>query len=63
MRKEEKTQAVAELHEKFSRARVAFLAECTGLEGSEVTELRPPIRGPRAQFKVFQTTIPLIVTF
>jgi len=62
MRKEEKTQAVAELHEKFSRARVAFLAECTGLEGSEVTELRRQLRGAGAELKVVKNTLAVLAS-
>jgi large subunit ribosomal protein L7/L12 len=62
MRKEEKTQAVAELHEKFSRARVAFLAECTGLEGNEVTELRRQLRGAGAELKVVKNTLAVLAS-
>src|SRR3989338_5395394 len=62
MRKEEKTQAVGELHEKFSRARVAFLAECTGLEGSEVTELRRQLRGAGAELKVVKNTLAVLAS-
>lgn len=62
MRKEEKTQAVAELHEKFSRARVAFLAECSGLEGSEVTELRRQLRGAGAELKVVKNTLAVLAS-
>lgn len=62
MRKEEKTQAIAELHEKFSRARVAFLAECTGLEGNEVTELRRQLRGAGAELKVVKNTLAVLAS-
>jgi len=57
MKKEDKPAAVAELHEKFGRARVAFLAECTGLEGHEVTELRRQLRGAGAELKVMKNTL------
>jgi large subunit ribosomal protein L7/L12 len=62
MRKEEKTQAIAELHEKFSRARVAFLAECTGLGGNEVTELRRQLRGAGAELKVVKNTLAVLAS-
>lgn len=62
MRKEEKTQAIAELREKFSRARVAFLAECTGLEGNEVTELRRQLRGAGAELKVVKNTLAVLAS-
>src|SRR5438128_11299915 len=57
MRKEEKAQTIAELREKFTRARAAFLTECTGLAGHEVTELRRLVRGARAELKGVQNTL------
>src|SRR5207245_4119830 len=57
MRKEEKAQAIAELREKFTRARAAFLTECTGLEGHEVTELRRLLRRAHAELKVGKNTL------
>ena len=60
MRKEEKTAAIAELREKFSRARSAFFTECTGLGGNEVTELRRQLRGARAEFKVVKNTLAVL---
>src|SRR2546426_12377845 len=57
MRKEEKAQAIAELREKFTRARAAFLTECTGLAGHEVTELRRLLRGGRAELKGVKNTL------
>jgi len=60
MRKEAKTEAIAELHEKFSRARVAVLTECVGLEGQEVTELRRRLRGVKAELKVVKNTLAVL---
>ena len=40
MKKEEKATAVAELTEKFGRARLAIVTECAGLPVNHVTELR-----------------------
>ena len=60
MRKEEKAQAIATLREKFSRARAAFLTECTGLAGNEVTELRRQLRGARAELKVVKNTLAVL---
>jgi len=57
MRKEDKAQAIADLREKFTRARAAFLTECTGLAGHEVTELRRLLRGARAELKVVKNTL------
>src|SRR5207245_8813034 len=60
MRREEKAQAIAKLREKFSRARAAFLTECTGLAGNEVTELRRQLRGARAELKVVKNTLAVL---
>jgi large subunit ribosomal protein L7/L12 len=57
MKKEEKGTAVAELHEKFSRAKLAVLAECSGLPVNQVTELRKQLRGAKAEFRVVKNTL------
>jgi large subunit ribosomal protein L7/L12 len=57
MRKELKGPAIAALHEKFSRARVAVLTETVGLTGNEVTELRRQLRGVKAELKVVKNTL------
>ncbi len=57
MKKEDKATAVAELHEKFSRARLAIMTECSGLEVNHVTELRKQLRGAKAEFKVVKNTL------
>ena len=45
MKKEEKATAVAELAEKFSRARLAIVTECAGLSVNQISELRKQLRG------------------
>jgi large subunit ribosomal protein L7/L12 len=57
MKKEEKATAVAELTEKFGRARLAILTECAGLPVNQVTELRKHLRGAKAEFKVVKNTL------
>ena len=57
MKKEEKATAVAELHEKFSRAKLAVMTECSGLSVNEITELRKQLRGAKAEFKVVKNTL------
>jgi large subunit ribosomal protein L7/L12 len=57
MKKEEKATVVAELHEKFSRAKLAIMTECSGLPVNQVTELRKQLRGARAEFRVVKNTI------
>lgn len=57
MKKEEKATAVAELHEKFSRAKLAVMTECSGLPVNAITELRKQLRGVNAEFKVVKNTM------
>ena len=57
MKKDEKATAVAELHEKFSRAKLAVMTECSGLEVNQLTELRKQLRGAKAEFKVVKNTL------
>jgi large subunit ribosomal protein L7/L12 len=57
MKKEEKSTAVAELTEKFSRARLAILTECAGLPVNQVTELRKQLRGAKAEYRVVKNTL------
>ncbi len=57
MKKEEKATAVAELTEKFSRARLAILTECAGLPVNQVTELRRQLRGVNAEYRVIKNTL------
>ncbi len=57
MKKEEKAAAVAELHEKFARAKLAVMTECTGLPVNQITELRKQLRGAKAEFRVVKNTL------
>jgi large subunit ribosomal protein L7/L12 len=57
MKKEDKAVAVAELAEKFSRARLAILTECAGLPVNQVTELRKQLRGAKAEYRVVKNTL------
>ncbi len=57
MKKEEKATAVAELHEKFLRARLAVMTECSGLPVNDITELRKQLRGAKAEFTVVKNTL------
>ena len=57
MKKEEKATAVAELHEKFSRAKLAVMTECSGLSVNAITELRKQLRGVKAEFTVVKNTM------
>jgi large subunit ribosomal protein L7/L12 len=57
MKKEEKATAVAELTEKFGRARLAIVTESAGLPVNQVTELRRQLRGAKAEYKVVKNTL------
>ena len=57
MNKEEKAASVAELHEKFSRAKLAVMTECSGLPVNDITELRKQLRGAKAEFRVVKNTL------
>jgi ribosomal protein L7/L12 len=57
MKKEEKATAIAELHEKFARAKIAVMTQCTGLEANHVMELRKQLRGAKAELKVVKNTL------
>ena len=45
MKLEEKTAAVSTLHEKFDKATIAILTECSGLPVNTLSELRKKLRG------------------
>lgn len=57
MKREEKGAVVAELHAKFLRAKVAILAECSGVPVNQVSELRKQLRGAKAEYRVVKNTM------
>ena len=57
MKREDKGAVVAALNEKFSRARVAILTECSGLPVNQVSELRKQLRGAQAEYRVVKNTM------
>jgi large subunit ribosomal protein L7/L12 len=57
MKKGDKATAVAELAEKFGRARLAILTECAGLPVNQITELRKQLRSAKAEYKVVKNTL------
>lgn len=57
MKKEAKVTAIAELAEKFGRARLAILTECVGLPVNQVTELRKQLRGVKAEYRIIKNTL------
>lgn len=57
MKKEEKETMVSELREKFSRAKVAVLAEFSGMEVEELREVKNQLRSVKGEFKVVKNTM------
>ena len=57
MKKEEKATAIAELTEKFGRARLAIMTECAGMPVNQITELRRQLRGAKAEYCVIKNTL------
>lgn len=57
MKKEEKATAIADLTEKFGRARLAILTECAGMPVNQMTELRRQLRGAKAEYCVIKNTL------
>ncbi len=57
MKREDKASAVAELHEKFTSAKLAILTECSGVEVNQISELRKQLRGAKAELRVVKNTL------
>lgn len=57
MKKEDKAMAVADLHERFSKARLAVITECGGMPVNQVTQLRHQLHGAKAELKVVKNTL------
>lgn len=57
MKKEEKEVMVSELKQKFSRAKMAVLAEFSGMEVEELREVKSALRRAKGEFKVVKNTL------
>ncbi len=57
MNKVEKGIEVADLHDKFSKAKVAIIAEYSGLPVADLSELRNKLRQVKGEFKVVKNTL------
>ncbi len=57
MKKERKTAAVSDLHERFAAAHMAVITECRGMPVTQVTRLRHQLRGVRAELKVVKNSL------
>ncbi len=57
MKKEEKEVVISELRQKFSRAKVAVLAEFAGMGVEEIREVKNELRRAKGEFKVVKNTL------
>ena len=57
MKKEHKATAIADLHEKFSKATLAVVTECGGMPVNQLTQLRHQLRGVNAELKVVKNSL------
>lgn len=53
----EKKEIVTALEDKFSKAKVAILAEFSGMGVEEIREVRSQLRGAKGEFKVIKNTL------
>lgn len=56
-KKDEKEKIIQDLHEKFSKAKLAVLAEYAGLQVEALREIRNKLRGVGGEFKVVKNTL------
>lgn len=57
MKREEKEALVTELRDKFSRSKVAVLANFSGMGVEEVRDVKKQLRGVKGEFKVVKNTM------
>jgi ribosomal protein L10 len=56
-KKDEKEKIIQDLHTKFSKAKLAVLAEYAGLQVEALREIRNKLRGVGGEFKVVKNTL------
>ncbi len=57
MKKDEKKEVINDLHEKFSRAKVAVITGYTGINVEQITELRRKLSQSRIEYRVVKNTL------
>jgi large subunit ribosomal protein L10 len=55
--KQEKKEAVDELHEKFARAKSAVITGYTGINVEQITDLRAKLRKSQVEYRVVKNTL------
>lgn len=57
MNKQEKKDAISELHEKFGRAKTAVITGYSGINVEQITELRSKLRSANVEYRVVKNTL------
>lgn len=57
MNKQEKKEAIAELREKFARAKTAVITEYSGINVEQITDLRAKLRKSHVEYRVVKNTL------
>ena len=57
MNKEEKKEAIDELHEKFARAKTAVITGYSGINVEQITDLRAKLRKAKVEYRVVKNTL------
>ena len=55
--KQEKKEAIDELHEKFARAKTAVITGYSGINVEQITELRAKLRTSKVEYRVVKNTL------
>ena len=57
MKREDKSNVIADLHEQMSKAKVAILTRFTGLNVEKITQLRQELRRTEVEYRVVKNTL------
>jgi large subunit ribosomal protein L10 len=57
LNKTEKKDAIAELHEKFARAKTAVITGYAGINVEQITDLRSKLRASKVEYRVVKNTL------
>ena len=57
MKKIAKSEVVAEMHDRFLKARLAIVTECSDMPVNQISQLRRQLRGAQAQMHVMKNTL------
>jgi len=57
LNKEEKKEAIDELHEKFARAKAAVITGYSGINVEQITDLRSKLRKAQVEYRVVKNTL------